>query len=68
MRIGKRMDASNHGLINDDEVQAPLIPTEQDNEEFYRIEPSSQIRKNSLYFIIIIKVIIFRWYSCSICS
>ncbi len=62
MQIGKRMDTTNHGLINDDGMQAPLIYNEED-EDFYRIESSSQIRKNLSYFIII-NIIIFRWYSC----
>ena len=44
------MDTSNHGLINDDGMQAPLIANEETNEDFYRIESSSHVRKN---FIII---------------
>jgi hypothetical protein len=46
MRVGKRMDTSEHGLINDDGMQAPLLSNEENDGDFYRIEPSSRTRKN----------------------
>jgi hypothetical protein len=51
---GKRMDSSEHGLLNDDGMQAPLLAADdEDNEDFYRIETSLQRRKGLLYFILI---------------
>jgi hypothetical protein len=60
------METSTHALLNDDGIQAPLIPNEETDEDFYRIEPSSHTRKN-LSYSNKINVVIFRWYSCSIC-
>jgi hypothetical protein len=53
------MDRSEDGLINDDGMQAPLLSDIENNEDFYRIAPASETRKDESYFIII-NIIIFR--------
>lgn len=60
------MDESSHGFINDDGTQAPLLQNQERDEDLYRVEQSSETRKNLFYFIII-NIFIFRWHSCSIC-
>jgi len=45
MRKGKKMEISEHVLINDDGMQALLLPQEQNSEDDYQMELISQNRK-----------------------
>jgi hypothetical protein len=43
MRKGKRMETSEHILINDDGMQAPLLSQEQNSDDDYQVEPIVEI-------------------------
>jgi hypothetical protein len=49
MRKGKRMESSEHSLINDDGMQAPLLPQEQTIDDDYHIESASETSKKYLF-------------------
>ena len=46
------MESSEHGLLHDDGMQAPLL-VNGDDEDGYRVEPSPRARKNFSHFILI---------------
>lgn len=59
MRVGKRMDSSEPGFIDNDGMQQPLLVDQQDNDDVYRTESSSPACKILLHSIII-NIIMFR--------
>ena len=45
MRKGKKMETSEHLLIHDDGMQAPLLPQEQTIDDEYQVESIAQSGK-----------------------
>ncbi|CAF0904028.1 unnamed protein product [Rotaria sordida] len=54
MRLGKRMDSTDSGLINNDGTQIPLLVNEEEKDDDHRIEPLSKARGIPARYIVAI--------------